>query len=94
MKCIHYQHQEEKGPCFPPNQDGGAQHRLLDVDDSGTLPPSGVPFCTGHLQRLMVTIMQSVCDDADMELLVDEIGVAYIDRSISREWEAHSEANC
>ena len=42
----------------------------------------------------MVTIMQGVCDDADMELLVDEIGVAYIDPEISREWEAQSEANC
>ena len=91
IQCIHYQHQEAKGRCFPPNQGGGAQHLLLDADD-GSLPPSGVPFCTGHLQRLMAYIMRGMCDDAGIELLVDGDGVAYIDPAISAEWEAESEA--
>ena len=43
-----------------------------------------VPFCTGHLQRLMSFIVKGVCDDAD--------GMAYIDPERSREWEAGSEA--
>ena len=92
MKCAHYQYQEEKGLCFPPNQAGGAQHLLLDPDFGGPFPI--VPFCTGHLQRLMVTIMRGVCEDADIELLVDENGVAHIAPEISAEWEAQSEANC
>ena len=91
IQCIHYQNQE-KGRCFPPNQRGAAGHLLLDVDDDGPLPPSGVPFCTGHLQRLMSFIMKGVCDDAGIEFLVDDAGVAYIDPEISAEWEAESDA--
>ena len=65
---------------------------LLDADLGRKYPL--VPMCTGHLQRLMATIMRGVCDDAGIELLVDDAGVAYLDPEISREWETQSEANC
>ena len=39
---------------------GAAQHLLVDPELGGKFP--AVPFCTGHLQRLMSFIMKGVCD--------------------------------
>ena len=71
---------------------GDAQHLLVDPELEGKFPVA--PFCTGHLQRLMSFIVKGVCDDAGIEILVDDDGIAHIDLERSREWEAESEACC
>lgn len=87
MKCIHH-YSPEKGPCFPPNMGGDAEYLLLDTSSEGRIPE--IPICTGHLHRLMVAVMRGQCENAGVELLIDEEGFASIDPQISQEWEAES----
>ena len=87
MKCINYLN-PEKGPCFPPNMGGDAEYLLKDTNSDGDMPE--IPICTGHLQRLMVGVMRGQCDNAGIELLIDEEGMAYIDPQVSQDWEAES----
>ena len=87
MKCVNYLN-TEKGPCFPPNLAGDAEYLLLDQYSDGRMPD--IPICSGHLQRLMVTVMRGHCESADIELLIDEEGFAGIDQEVSQAWEAES----
>ena len=87
MKCVNYLNPAQ-GPCFPPNLGGEAEYMLQDLNSEGRVPD--IHICTGHLQRLMVGVMRGQCDDARVELLIDEQGMAYIDPQVSQDWEAES----
>ena len=87
MKCVHH-NSLEKGPCFPPNMGGDAEYILVAADLDSHVPD--IPICTGHLQRLMVNVMRGQCENAGVELLIDEKGIAHIDPQVSLAWEAES----
>ena len=87
MKCIFHD-TPEKGPCFPPNLGGEAEYLLLDQNSDGRMPD--IPICTGHLQRLMVSVMRGQCESAEVELLIDEDGMASIEPEVNHAWEAES----
>lgn len=87
MKCVHYLN-PDLGPCFPPNMGGDAEYLLQDRSSEGRVPD--IPICTGHLQRLMVSVMRGHCESAKVELLFDEQGIASIDPEVSQAWEAES----
>ena len=85
MKCVNYL-DPGKGPCFPLNMGGEAEYLLLETNSDGNVPD--IPICTGHLQRLMVSVMRGQCENAGVEPLIDEKGIAYIDPQVSLAWEA------
>ena len=87
MKCRDHNNPEQ-GPCFPPNMLGDAEYILVDADPESPVP--NVPICTGHLQRLMTIIMHRMCQQADIELLFDDHGLAFIDPEVSQAWEKES----
>ena len=87
MKWINYMNPDQ-GPCFPPNMGGDAEYLFQDLNSDGRVPE--IPICTGHLQRLMVSVMRGQCEKAGVELLIDEEGIASIDQEVNQAWEAES----